>query len=65
MKTIKQFNNLRIVLLDNAIYGGLYAVVDDKLQKAKTGLCLDAAVEIFNKLKSKYIIIFVYYFTLE
>jgi len=53
MKTIKQFNNLRIVLLDNAIYGGLYAVVDDKLQQAKTGLCLDAAIEIFNKLKSK------------
>ena len=53
MKTIKQFNNLRIVLLDNAIYGGLYAVVDDKLQQAKTGLCLDAAIEIFNKLKNK------------
>jgi len=44
---IKRFKSLQIVKLDEPIMGGYYAVRCTKAKKAKTGLCLNAAIEVF------------------
>ena len=45
---IKKYKSLELIRLDKPINGGLYALRCHKAKKAKTGLCLDAALEIFN-----------------
>jgi hypothetical protein len=45
---IKKYKSLELVKLDTAIMGGFYALRCNKAKKAKTGLNLDAALEIFD-----------------
>ena len=45
---LKACNGFELVRLGKPIYGGMYAVVCHKEKKAKNGLSLDAAIEIFN-----------------
>lgn len=47
---IAKEGNLSLYRLSQPIYGGLYAVVDSRSKKAKTGLNLSAAFEIYTKL---------------
>lgn len=51
MKTIKKIGKLELVKLDKPVYGGDYAIFNG--DSFKTGLCLDAANEIYSKLKKK------------
>lgn len=46
---IKKYKSLELLKLDSLIMGGSYAVRCNKSKKAKTGLCLDAAIKIFDK----------------
>tara|TARA_R110000744_G_scaffold345266_1_gene450702 strand:- start:209 stop:373 length:165 start_codon:yes stop_codon:yes gene_type:complete len=46
---IKKHKSLELIKLNNQIMGGYYAVKCDKQKKSKTGLNLDAALEIFNQ----------------
>lgn len=46
--TIKKHKTLELLKLSKEINGGFYAVRCNKAKKAKTGLCLDAAIEVFN-----------------
>jgi hypothetical protein len=46
---IKKYKSLQIVRLDEPILGGYYVVRCTKEKKAKNGLTLDAAIEVFNK----------------
>ena len=52
LKSIKKSKNLEIVLT-NEIYGGCYAVINwnNDLKNAKTGLCFEAAKDLFRILK--------------
>jgi hypothetical protein len=45
---IKSYKGLEIVKFDQPIRGGLYGVVYHPEKKAKNGLSLDAAIELFN-----------------
>ena len=45
---IKKYKTLELIKLDEAIYGGFYCVRCNKAKKAKNGLTLDAALEIFD-----------------
>ena len=50
MKTIKTHGlNLSVVKLDKPVFGGQYAVING--DRMKDGLCLDAAIDLFNTLK--------------
>jgi hypothetical protein len=46
---IKKHKTLELLRLNAPIMGGHYAIRCTKAKKAKTGLCLDAAVDIFYK----------------
>jgi len=46
--TIKKYKSLELIKLSEPINGGFYAVRCTNAKKAKTGLSLDAAIEIFN-----------------
>ena len=48
-KIIKEYKFIRLVKLSSPIMGGSYAVING--DRAKTGLCLDAANELFCVLK--------------
>ena len=52
IKSIKKSKNLEVVKT-KPIYGGEYAVINwnNDLGKAKTGLCLDSAYNLFEILK--------------
>lgn len=43
----------QLVRMDTPTFGGRYAVVNNGSKKARTGLCLDSAFEIFSKLTLK------------
>ena len=45
---LKSYKGLELVKFDQPIRGGLYGVVYHPEKKAKNGLSLDAAIEIFN-----------------
>ena len=47
-KIIKEYKGLQLIKLDQPYYGGMYGVSYPKEKKAKLGLCLDAAIEVFN-----------------
>lgn len=49
MRTIKERNGYHIIKLLTPIYGGYYAVMKNGIH-ISDGLCLDAAIEIFNTL---------------
>lgn len=51
-RVIKKHKNLELVKLNKPTFGGYYAVIDTDTKRAKTGLNLDASIEIFNTLKS-------------
>lgn len=51
-QTIKKHGSIELIKLNKPIFGGLYAVLDTETKKAKTGLNLDASLEIFNTLKN-------------
>lgn len=44
---IKKHKSLELIKLSEPINGGYYAVRCNKAKKAKTGLCLDSAIEVF------------------
>lgn len=48
-KVIKEYKFIKLVKLTSPVYGGLYAVING--DRAKTGLCLDAANDLFCTLK--------------
>lgn len=51
---IKKQNNIALIKEDKTdIFGGNYTVLNTKTMQAKTSLCLDAAVDIFNSLIKK------------
>ena len=45
---IREEKGWQLVSLKNPVMGGMYAVYNAKDNRIKTGLCLEAAVEIFN-----------------
>jgi len=45
---VQSFKSLELIKFSQSIYGGLYGVRDNKSKTAKNGLCLDAAIELFN-----------------
>jgi len=47
MKTIAKYKTLEVVKMDTPINGGFYAVRENKQRVAKTGLSLDAALDVF------------------
>lgn len=51
-QTIKKHGNLELIKLSKPIFGGLYAILNTETKRAKTGLNLDASLEIFNTLKT-------------
>lgn len=51
-KVIKKHGNLELIKLDKQTFGGMYAILNTETKKVKTGLNLDASLEIFNTLKN-------------
>jgi len=49
MNIIKRHKTLQLIKLSEPINGGLFVVRCTKAKKAKTGLCLDAAIDLFYK----------------
>lgn len=49
MRTIEERNGFHLVKLVQPVYGGYYAIVRNGIT-IDTGLCLDAAYEVFNSL---------------
>lgn len=45
---LKSYKGLELIKFSEPISGGLYGVSYPKERKAKIGLCLDAAVEVFE-----------------
>ncbi len=50
LKTLKTHKFISLVELKTPVYGGKYAIING--DKIKTGLCLDAACDLFKTLKS-------------
>lgn len=46
---IRKYKSLELIRLSEPIMGGLYAVRCTKEKKAKTGLSLEAAIDVFNQ----------------
>jgi len=49
MRTIKEKNGYHLVKLVTPVFGGYYAIVKNCIT-IQDGLCLDAALEVFNNL---------------
>jgi hypothetical protein len=49
MKTIKEKNNYHLIRCSTPVCGGTYAVMKNGIV-IKDGLCLDAAIEVFQVL---------------
>lgn len=47
MKTIREKNGIHLVKLNVPVFGGYYAIVKNCIT-LEDGLCLDAAIEVFN-----------------
>jgi len=45
---VRAFKTLELIKFSQPICGGFYGVRDNKSKTAKNGLCLDAAMELFN-----------------
>ena len=45
---IREEKGWQLVRLKNPVMGGMYAVYSAEKDRIKTGLCLEAAVEVFN-----------------
>jgi hypothetical protein len=54
MRTIEERNGYQLVRLSIPVYGGDYAVMKNGIT-IKDGLCLDAAIEVFNVLTKVYL----------
>lgn len=50
MKLLSKCGDLAIIKMPEPVFGGWYAVVKISERRAKTGLCLDAAMDIFKEL---------------
>lgn len=48
---LKSYKYIDLIKLDEPILGGLYGIVNNKDKKAKTGLTMDAAFDLFVDIK--------------